>query len=152
MNQMLTDCLTAVVTAALPVLTAYVVSYINTAKKKINETKANETLKTNLGIAVDLIEDAVNATSQEYVKQLKKTGSFTVEAQKAAFTNTYESVIALMKPDVYAAVQNAYGDAETWISKKIEATIKSTSSGISSSILPAITAEVKETTTETTAQ
>ena len=71
----------------------------------------------------DTITDCVIATTQTYVDSLKKQGAFDVEAQKVAFTMTYESVVKLLTDEAAEYLSAAIGDLRLYITQKIEAEV-----------------------------
>ena len=81
MKELLFELLLAVITAAIPVLTAYALSFINKAKE--NAVADTDDIKKQGYIKeiANAISDAVAATSQTYVDALKQAGTFTKEAQ-----------------------------------------------------------------------
>ena len=56
------------------------------------------------------IADCVLATTQTYVEALKKEGKFDLDAQKIAFTRTYENVMAILADEAKEYLQTAIGD------------------------------------------
>jgi hypothetical protein len=72
----------------------------------------------------DTITDCVIATSQTYVIALKKEGKFDAEAQKKAFTMTYEAVVQLLTEDATEYLNAAIGDLQLYITQKIEAEVQ----------------------------
>ena len=146
MQEFLQNLCYAVVTAAVPVITAFVVSLI----KKVGENKAatTESLKTQGYITeiANAISDAVAATSQTYVDALKNSGNFTPEAQREAAQKALASCIASISPAAQAFIETAYGDLTTYLTNKIEAEVRKQKISVG---LP-VTA-VLESTTDTTA-
>ena len=102
---------------------------IHLANIKINEMKErtdNDLANKYLDMLNDTIFNAVLATTQTYVEALKKEGKFDLEAQKAAFNMTYDSVMAVMTEEQKKYLTAAVGDIETYVSTKIEAQVKMT--------------------------
>lgn len=124
MQEFLTSLLTAVITAAVPVLAAYLVSMI----KKTGENAAADTddIKTQGYIKeiADAISDAVAATSQTYVDTLKQTGKFTKEAQTVAAKKALAACIASISPAAKTFIENLYGDVAEYLTTKIEAEVR----------------------------
>ena len=71
----------------------------------------------------DTIVNAVIATNQTYVETLKKEGKFTADAQKTAFTKTYETVMSLLTEDAKKYLVESVNDLEIYITNKIEAEV-----------------------------
>lgn len=147
MKELLLDLLLAVITAAVPVLTTYAVSYINKAKEKAvastEDTKRQGYIKEIAGA----ISDAVSATSQTYVDALKNAGKFTKEAQDEAAQKALNACIASISPAATEFIEDAYGDVKEYLSNKIEAEVRKQKNKAGALLsLP-----VQESTTDTTA-
>lgn len=72
MNELLTNLLIAVITAAIPVLTTFIVKYISKARDKAIASTDNAKNEWYIQEIAAAISDAVSATSQTYVDALKK--------------------------------------------------------------------------------
>ena len=107
----------------LGVLTAYFVKWVNAKASEISSTRDSELEKKYIQMLNDTITDCVIATSQTYVDALKKQGAFDAEAQKAAFTMTYETVIKLLTDEATEYLNSAIGDLNLYITQKIEAEV-----------------------------
>ena len=107
----------------LGVLTAFFVKYVNAKSAEIANTTKNETQKKYINMLNDTISDCVIATTQTYVDSLKKQGAFDAEAQKVAFTMTYESVVKLLTDEATEYLNEAVGDLQLYITQKIEAEV-----------------------------
>ena len=108
----------------LGVLTAFFVKWVNAKTAEIADTRKNETEKKYLNMLNNTITDCVIATTQTYVDTLKKQGAFDAEAQKVAFTMTYEAVVKLLTDEATAYLNEAVGDLNLYITQKIEAEVK----------------------------
>ena len=104
----------------LGVLTALFVKWVNVKTAEIADTRENETEKKYLNMLNDTISDCVIATTQTYVDALKKQGAFDSEAQKVAFTMTYEAVVKLLTDEATEYLNEAVGDLNLYITQKIE--------------------------------
>lgn len=146
MQEFLTTLLTAVITAAVPVVAAYLVSMI----KKAGENAAADTddIKTQSYIKeiTDAISDAVAATSQTYVDALKQAGKFTKEAQAEAAKKALTACLASISPAAQKFIEAAYGDITDYLTTKIVAEVRKQKISVG---MP-ITA-VMESTTDATA-
>ena len=107
----------------LGVLTAFFVKFVNAKSAEIANTTKNETQKKYINMLNSTISDCVIATTQTYVDTLKKQGAFDAEAQKAAFTMTYESVVKLLTDEATEYLNEAVGDLQLYITQKIEAEV-----------------------------
>ena len=107
----------------LGVLTAFFVKWVNVKTAEIADTRKNETEKKYLNMLNDTISDCVIATTQTYVDSLKKQGVFDAEAQKVAFTMTYEAVVKLLTDEATEYLNEAVGDLNLYITQKIESEV-----------------------------
>lgn len=112
--------LMAVITAVVPVLAGYLITWLKSLYDN-NKTKLkNEKAQVTLGLVTDMIVAAVETTTSTYVKELKKAGTFDAEAQKEAFNKTWTAVQTQLTNDAKMVIQDAYGDVETFLTNKIE--------------------------------
>lgn len=95
---------------------------IKELKQKVNDERADK----YLSMLQDTISAAVLATTQTYVDALKGKGEFDIEAQKAAFTKTYDAVMAVLTDEAIKYITMSVGDLETYVTNKIEAEVKLT--------------------------
>lgn len=105
-----------VVFPLLGVLTSYMIAYIRT------KIKNNMVLK-YIDMLDNTIQACVDATNQTFVGALKEAGEFDQKAQEQAFNKTYAAVKNLLTAEGEKYLNEAYGDVETLIKQKIEATI-----------------------------
>ena len=107
----------------LGVLTAFFVKWVNVKTAEIADTRKNETEKKYINMLNNTISDCVIATTQTYVDALKKQGAFDAEAQKIAFTMTYEAVVKLLTDEATEYLNEAVGDLNLYITQKIESEV-----------------------------
>lgn len=107
----------------LGVLTAFFVKWVNAKIAEIADTRKNETEKKYINMLNNTISDCVIATTQTYVDALKKQGAFDAEAQKVAFTMTYEAVVKLLTDEATEYLNEAVGDLNLYITQKIESEV-----------------------------
>ena len=107
----------------LGVLTAFFVKLVNAKTAEIADTRKNETEKKYINMLNNTISDCVIATTQTYVDALKKQGAFDAEAQKVAFTMTYEAVVKLLTDEATEYLNEAVGDLNLYITQKIESEV-----------------------------
>lgn len=84
MNELLSDLLIAVITAAVPVLTAFAITYIKRVAANVAAETDDVKAQGYITEIADAVSAAVAATSQTYVDALKQAGKFDLEAQKEA--------------------------------------------------------------------
>ena len=121
--EMLAQIFEVCIIPLLGVLTAYFIKFVNAKSAEIGTKVENETQKKYLEMLNDTITDCVIATTQTYVDSLKKQGTFDAEAQKVAFTMTYESVVKLLTDEATEYLNEAVGDLQLYITQKIEAEV-----------------------------
>ena len=107
----------------LGVLTAFFVKWVNAKTAEIADTRKTETEKKYINMLNNTISDCVIATTQTYVDTLKKQGAFDAEAQKVAFTMTYEAVVKLLTDEATVYLNEAVGDLNLYITQKIESEV-----------------------------
>lgn len=122
--ELVAQIMEVVIIPLLGVLTAYIVKLVNTKINEISEKRDNELEKKYLDMLSKTITDCVIATTQTYVDSLKKKGEFTIEAQKEAFNQTYDAVMAILSEDAKEYLTSAVGDLNLYITQKIEAEVK----------------------------
>ena len=107
----------------LGVLTAYFVKWVNVKSAELSTKVDNENQAKYLTMLNNTITDCVIATTQTYVDSLKKQGAFDAEAQKVAFTMTYEAVVKLLTDEATEYLNEAVGDLQLYITQKIESEV-----------------------------
>lgn len=149
MSEFLTNLLTAVITAAIPVVSAFLIILINRAKDKATAQTDDIKQQGYIKEIADAISAAVAATSQTYVDTLKKNGTFTVEAQKEAASKALAACLSSISPAAQAFIEVAYGDIKEYLTTKIEAEVRKQKNEAPIEIdLPAV---LESTATDTTA-
>ena len=124
MLEFLKELFFVVITAAVPVLTAYIIVLIrkvgNNAAANAESTKA----KTYITEAAEAIAAAVAATNQTYVDALKNAGKFDADAQKDASEKTLAACLASINPAAQRFIEAAYGDIREYLTTRIEAEVR----------------------------
>ena len=147
MKEMIMELLLAVITAAVPVLAGFVISYINKAKDKAVAQTDDTKTQGYIAEIARAISDAVAATSQTYVDALKQAGTFDEKAQKEAAKKALTACLASISPAAREFIENVYGDIVEYLTTKIEAEVRKQKLEAPATIaLPAI-----ESTADTTA-
>ena len=107
----------------LGILTRYLVVYIITKKNEINASTESEIAKKYQDMLANTICQCVIATNQTYVEALKKEGKFDLEAQKKAFEQTKDAVLAILDDEAKKYLASIFGDLDLYISQQIEANV-----------------------------
>jgi hypothetical protein len=105
------------------ILTAYFVKWIGVKTEELKEETKNEKTEKYLDMLNNTITNCVIATTQTYVDTLKAQGAFDMEAQKTAFTMTYDAVAKLLTNEATEYLNEAVGDLNLYITQKIEAEV-----------------------------
>ena len=105
-------------------LTAELIKFIKAKSAEASAKTSNETLQKYLGMLTDTVVTCVETTNQTYVDALKKAGSFDKDAQKEAFTMTYQAVLTILTEEAKDYLSEAVGDFETLLTNKIDAAVK----------------------------
>lgn len=113
------NTLAMLVTAIL----GYFVTYISKKKQALQQEMNNELFTKYTNMVEDVVRQCVAATNQTFVETLKKQGIFTVEAQKEAFTKTYNDVMSILNVECYEFLSEITSDVEAYITNKIEAEV-----------------------------
>ena len=109
----------------LGVLTTFLISWINSKKEALKQQTNSETMRKYIDMLDNTITDCVIAMNQTYVNSLKLQGKFDAEAQKKAFTDVYNKVIAILGQDAIEYLNSAIGDLNEYITSKIEKEVSS---------------------------
>lgn len=112
-----------VVVPLLGTAMVYLIALVKAKKISIYEKTDSELIKKYADMLEETIVDCVIATNQTYVNALKDKNAFTVEAQKEAFTKTYNAVAAILTEDAKEYLTSAVGDLQVYITNKIESTV-----------------------------
>lgn len=104
----------------LGILTTFLITWIKSKKDALKQQTDSELAKKYLDMLDNTITDCVIAMNQTYVNSLKQQGKFDSEAQKKAFTDVYNKVIAILGQDAIEYLNSAVGDLNEYISSKIE--------------------------------
>lgn len=146
MQELLSNLLITVITAAVPVITAYGISLIKKTAENAAANTSNVKEQGYIREIADAISDAVAATSQTYVDALKKAGVFTKEAQEEAAKKSLTACLASISPAAQAFIEAAYGDVRDYLVNKIEAEVRKQKVSIGTPV-----SAVLESTPDTTA-
>lgn len=115
-KEILTYILSAAIVALISYLSERLIVLIN---QKIQNQKASKALSE----AVELVVNAVKATQQEYVDELKKAGTFDVDAQKIALEMAIKKVRANMSVETEKYLTANADDLNDWIADMIHSVI-----------------------------
>lgn len=126
MNEIIQTILTAILIAAIPVITSEFVKFLKAQVQGIKEKTKQEKLNKYIERASKVITDVVEAISQTTVETLKKQGAFDKEKQKEAFNKAKTEILEILTEESKEALKEAYGDLDIWLQSQIEANVKRT--------------------------
>lgn len=112
-----------IVLILLPLI-AYLLSVTVSYMKAKAENIQNQTVKDIVLDAIDTVEQSVLYVMQTYVDALKRGGTFTKEAQQAAFEKAAERARELITDEVKAMISATYGDFDKWLETRIEKEVR----------------------------
>ena len=137
MKEFVFTLLQAVLSVAIPVATAYLVSFLKKKSAQAQTRIENDTAKHYLDEITNAVTTAVSATSQTYVDALKKDNAFTKEAQLEALNKAKDTALSILSPAAAQFVSEVYGDLNSFLVAKIEEAVRvqKTSAGV---LLPGI--------------
>lgn len=123
-NVLLKDLLYAVITAAVPVLTVFVLKFLGKYFDKISVETDQLVISDTINETLDLIMKVVSSTSQTYVDSLKASGDFTKEAQEKAFNDTKNTIMNLLSEESKELLVTLYHDIDKWLTVQIESAVR----------------------------
>lgn len=121
---LLQSLLYAVITAVVPIITVYIVKFLNKQFDKIKVDTRDLIISDTIEDALDIVTKVVTSTSQTYVDSLKSAGEFTKEAQEEAFNRTKNTILTLLSTEAKELISTLYSDIDTWLDVQIEAAVK----------------------------
>ena len=124
MNELVHELLYVVITAAVPVITVYISTYLRKKFDQVESDMDNLIINNTISDVMDLIIQVVSSTSQTYVDSLKESGTFTEESQKIAFNRTKETILSLLSTESKEIIKSLYTDIDKWLDIQIEAAVR----------------------------
>lgn len=140
LEQLLQDLLFIVLTAAIPLCLKFLYSWVTSIVEEKTQGIDNAQVKEYINSAVQAVMKAVMSTYQTYVDSLKKQDLFDSDAQREAFEKAKNAALLMITEDVKAAVEQMYGDFDTWIDNTIEHFVKANKDGKVAETVYALTA------------
>jgi len=124
LGELLTRLLMAVITACIPILTGYAVSYVRQKAAVAAEKAESEMVREYINRITDAVLRAVTFVNQTYVDSLKASGEFTKEAQAEALGKALDAAITILGPEVMEWLEQAHEDVGAYLGILIEAAVK----------------------------
>ena len=108
----------------LGTLTIFLIKWINSKSAQLQASTDSELLQKYIGMLDSTITACVLTTTQTYVDALKAKGQFDAEAQKEAFNQTKNAVLAILSEEAKVYLASALGDLNAYIDTKIESEVR----------------------------
>ena len=124
MQEMLMNTLQAVLVAATPIVTAYIVKLLNVKAEEAKEAMNNELARKYWTEAADAISTAVLFVEQKFTEELKESGTFSATKQIEALKMALREARSLMSVEAKRFLEEVYGDLDNYLKSKIEAEVK----------------------------
>ncbi len=124
MKEFLFTLLQGILSVAIPLATAYLVTFLRKKTAQVQAQTESEKAKQYLGEITDAVTTAVTATSQTYVDALKADNAFTKEAQLEALTKAKDTALSILSPAAAQFIVEVYGDLNNYLTAKIEETVR----------------------------
>ena len=107
----------------LGILSTYLIKFIKVQGDAVIESIESEKARKYLRMLQNTVTEAVVETNQTYVENMKDKQMFDEEAQKKAFTMTYQRVLSLINEESKVYLANIVGDLNEYITTLIEAEV-----------------------------
>lgn len=108
MREVLAYVASALIVALVSWLSERLISFVNSKIK-------NQKVVTCVTAISNAVTNAVKATQQEFVDNLKKTGTFDEAAQKEALEMAKNKVIEVLSEETKKFIKDNYGDIDPWL-------------------------------------
>lgn len=148
MEDLLNELLKAVLIAAIPILSAYLTALVQSKSKEAQAGTNSVIVQDLISGAEKIVTDVVTATNQTFVDNLKQEGKFDEAAAKDAFQKSKDAILKILPQTTKDALTVLYGDVDTWLTAKIESTVKAQKSEIK---FEDVTGEILSTASNDTA-
>ena len=119
MNDMLTNILLTILTAALFAGLKYLTEYVNDNKSKIKDEKARKAIEK----ALEIVTLAVNVTNQTMVEGLKDIDGFGRDEAEEAFNATKVKVLDLLSDETKKILDEEFENTNAFLNDAIESKV-----------------------------
>ena len=121
----LQEVLYVLLIALVPVITKFIIAGLDSVKQLIVQKIENEKAEATVLKVLSIVENAVEATNQTFVSELKANGGLTKEDRDKAYLTTYDTVKCLLTNEVIDLIVKEYGDLEVYLDTVIEKVVAS---------------------------
>jgi hypothetical protein len=118
------EALIVAVIAIIPVITTNLIKFINVKMNKAKQETTSASEEKMLSSIEQLVTDSVNYVSQTFVDTLKASDDFGLDKQKTALKLALDNIESTLSDECKEFIMQNYGDMTTWLTTKIESTIK----------------------------
>ena len=122
-QEMLMVLLQAVLAVAVPVISGFVIKFLNCKTIEIKKDVENDVIANYLDEVNLAVATAVMYTQQTYVDSLKKSDKFSKENQKEALDTSVGVARNLLTQEALKFLEKTYGDIKGYLETKIEARV-----------------------------
>ena len=119
MNDILTNIILTILTAALFAGLKYLTEYVNENKAKIKD----ERVRGAIDKALEIVSLAVNITNQSFVQDLKDKGGFGKKEAEEAFNATKIKVIEMLDSETKKILEHEFENSNKFLNEAIEAKV-----------------------------
>lgn len=119
MQNIVTNIILTILTAALFVGLKYLTEYVNENKHKIKDERAKRAVEK----ALEIVSLAVNITNQSFVQELKDKGGFGKKEAEEAFNATKVKVIEMLDSETKKILENEFENSNKFLNEAIEAKV-----------------------------
>jgi hypothetical protein len=145
-NAILAVVIAAIIIPTLRILGKELVAWITAKKEQTISTTKNETLIKYIEYLYDAVNNAVLATNQTFVDDLKNTNDFTKEFWEKAFQKSKDAALASLSEDAKKIIAESVGDFDKYIDTLIQAAVKlNKSTDVNTTSAQLLTSEVAPT-------
>ncbi|MDR1914405.1 MAG: hypothetical protein LBQ68_08010 [Clostridiales bacterium] len=123
-QELLFGLLQAFILATIPVITSFVIQYLKNKTEQTITQIQNEKARLYLEELTGTVSAAVAQTSQTYVDELKKNGTFDKEAQKIALEKAKQTAFNTLTPAAKSFISEAYSNMKNDLNTAIEARVE----------------------------
>lgn len=119
MNDILTNIILTILTAALFVGLKYLTEYVNENKDKIKDERVRGAIEK----ALEIVSLAVNITNQSFVQDLKDKDGFGKKEAEEAFNATKVKVIEMLDDETKKILEQEFENSNKFLNEAIEAKV-----------------------------
>lgn len=114
------DLLVNVCYTLIPILAAFIATWLKKKTTLINEQMKNDTAKKYINILERTVENSVIMIGETYVKSLKAFGKFDVSTANIAYDECYKNVVNILGETGVTTLNEVYADLDLVIKNLIE--------------------------------